>query len=111
MCAIGKHNLICTVCGKTFRGRHNGSYCSITCRSTRQKSYTRSITSTEIKHKRIIRQPCIVCGEIKSEAHHSDYNKPFEITWLCRKHHIEWHKTNTSIETMELRLIISRLNT
>jgi len=33
------------------------------------------------------RQPCEVCGELKSEAHHSDYSKPLEVRWLCFYHH------------------------
>jgi len=26
------------------------------------------------------------------DAHHSDYSKLHEITWLCRKHHKAWHR-------------------
>lgn len=33
----------------------------------------------------------------KVEAHHSDYNKPLEILWLCDKCHKDWHKHNTPI--------------
>jgi hypothetical protein len=33
--------------------------------------------------------PCLVCGEIKSEAHHTDYTKPLNVIWLCKKHHVE----------------------
>ena len=35
-------------------------------------------------------QPCIVCGA-KADAHHDDYSKPTEVTWLCRKHHMNLH--------------------
>ena len=31
---------------------------------------------------------CFKCGE-KGQAHHDDYSKPFEIKWLCFKHHRE----------------------
>lgn len=34
-------------------------------------------------------QPCKVCGEPKTQAHHSDHSKPTEITWLCTQHHAE----------------------
>ena len=39
------------------------------------------------------RQVCSIegCFEL-GERHHEDYSKPYEITWLCRKHHKELHK-------------------
>ncbi len=43
---------------------------------------------------RITRKPCEVCGEIKSEAHHTDYRKYYQVRWLCFKHHREAHKFN-----------------
>lgn len=45
-----------------------------------------------IKSGDLIKLPCEVCGEKKSEGHHEDYNKPLEVIWLCREHHIELHK-------------------
>lgn len=35
--------------------------------------------------------PCIICGEVKVDAHHEDYSKPLEVVWLCRFHHQELH--------------------
>lgn len=39
----------------------------------------------------IEQQPCEVCGEAKSEAHHPDYDRPLTVRWLCRKHHKALH--------------------
>lgn len=39
----------------------------------------------------IARQPCTICGHQKAEAHHADYDRPFDVTWLCRKHHKALH--------------------
>ena len=49
------------------------------------------ITSNAIRAGRLVRQPCEVCGALKVEAHHDDYNKPLDVRWLCRKHHLEHH--------------------
>jgi hypothetical protein len=40
----------------------------------------------------LARQPCSVCGAMKVEAHHTDYSKPLEVVWLCKKHHAEAHR-------------------
>ncbi len=45
-----------------------------------------------IRDGKIIRKPCEICGNTKTEAHHEDYSKPLAISWLCTKHHIELHK-------------------
>lgn len=44
--------------------------------------------------KNIESQPCEICGDTKSEAHHDDYSKPLDVRWLCRRHHVEWHCNN-----------------
>lgn len=42
-----------------------------------------------VRRGRLLRQPCEVCGDAKSEAHHHDYSKPLEVEWLCFKCHRE----------------------
>jgi hypothetical protein len=44
-----------------------------------------------LKAGKIQKLPCLVCGEIKVEAHHTDYSRPIDIVWLCKPHHIELH--------------------
>lgn len=42
-----------------------------------------------VKRGSIKKQPCEVCGAAQTlEAHHEDYDKPLEVKWLCRKHHL-----------------------
>ncbi len=37
------------------------------------------------------RQPCAVCGDKRTDAHHPDYTAPLHVEWLCRRHHRQAH--------------------
>lgn len=39
-------------------------------------------------------KPCEVCANEKSEAHHDNYNYKLSVRWLCRIHHLEFHKNH-----------------
>ncbi|WP_353250252.1 hypothetical protein [Salinisphaera sp. T31B1] len=41
---------------------------------------------------RLTREPCCVCGETKTQAHHEDYSKPLAVVWLCTQHHAMQHR-------------------
>lgn len=45
-----------------------------------------------IRDGRLVRQPCEVCGNPRTDAHHDDYSRPLDVRWLCRKHHGEQHR-------------------
>jgi hypothetical protein len=57
----------------------------------RQRHLTRRKTRHAVASGKLIGQPCEVCGATIVEAHHDDYSKPFDVRWLCRKHHREHH--------------------
>jgi hypothetical protein len=44
------------------------------------------------------KRPCEVCRSPESEAHHTDYSKPLEVMWLCRAHHVAWHREHGEVE-------------
>lgn len=39
---------------------------------------------------RLIALPCLICGET-AEAHHTHYDAPLEVVWLCPAHHKQTH--------------------
>lgn len=61
------------------------------------KVSARQKVKTAIRSGKLFKKPCEVCGSIKSEAHHSDYNQPLNVNWLCSFHHKEWHRKNKII--------------
>lgn len=40
----------------------------------------------------LIRRPCERCGKPNAHAHHEDYSKPLDVTWLCAWHHKMRHE-------------------
>jgi len=61
-----------------------------------------------LKDGSLIRQPCEVCGSLHSEGHHTDYSKPLEVQWLCRKHHKQEHARIRNAEQW-MRFCFARL--
>jgi hypothetical protein len=56
------------------------------------------MVSNAIRDGRLFKEPCEICGEV-AEAHHDDYYKPLEVTWLCIKHHNAHHVKMRELET------------
>lgn len=56
-------------------------------RQTPEKAKARSMIGNAVRDGRVTRQPCEVCGDPKSQAHHEDYSKPLDVKWLCFYHH------------------------
>lgn len=46
----------------------------------------------DLRVRKLHREPCLVCGIEKAEAHHPDYSKPLDIIWLCKEHHEKIHR-------------------
>jgi hypothetical protein len=49
-------------------------------------------TASAIRRGLLERQPCEVCGDLTTDAHHEDHRDPLRVRWLCRKHHKALHR-------------------
>lgn len=45
-----------------------------------------------IRQGTLVKMPCKVCGQPRTDAHHIDYRQPLKVTWLCRFHHAAAHR-------------------
>ena len=57
----------------------------------RKKANARSYLNVYIRRGKVKKLPCLFCGSENSQAHHYDYSKPLDVTWLCREHHLTLH--------------------
>lgn len=90
---IGKQRY-CLSCHRVNMKKHNKEnpkpYSEFTDEQ-KKKDIARSYLGVYIRRGKVIKLPCQKCGDENSEAHHHDYDKPLEVEWLCRKHHMEKH--------------------
>lgn len=50
------------------------------------------VVSMAIKHGILHPRGCERCDSIVSQAHHEDYDKPYEVIWLCPQCHKDRHQ-------------------
>ena len=56
-----------------------------------ERALARSAVSNAVRDGKLLRMDCAFCGSSKTIAHHHDYSKPFDVTWLCTPCHIRFH--------------------
>ena len=71
------------------------SYASEYRSKNRDKHLARIKVGNALRGKKLVKLPCEICGNSKSEAHHHDYSKPLEVKWVCKFHHMQLHKEST----------------
>jgi hypothetical protein len=59
-----------------------------------EKRRCHSVVAYAIKMGTLVRLPCFICGNPKTQAHHPDYTQPLNVIFLCHKHHWEVHHTH-----------------
>lgn len=63
----------------------------------KKKKRVHWITRKAIQKGSLIKEKCFNCGDEKTLAHHSDYNKPLDVVWFCVRCHLRWHAENKPI--------------
>jgi hypothetical protein len=58
----------------------------------RPKMQARKAVQEALAAGRIQRQPCAQCGNPQAQAHHADYTKRLEVTWLRSQCHTPLHR-------------------
>lgn len=56
----------------------------------RRKNRTKTLTA--ILNGKLIRKPCVICGNEMSVAHHEKYSDYLNVKWLCYSHHSKIHR-------------------
>lgn len=75
-------------------------------RRANPKRYQAHLTvEAALRRGELVRHPCEVCGttEGRIDAHHDDYDKPLEVRWLCRLHHVRHHFGGPDLFTRNLK--------
>lgn len=81
--------------GKQYKIAHRIKAIENEARSTLkfpEKRKAREILRMNVRSGNVQKLPCEFCGDLKSEAHHTDYSKPLDVRWLCKKHHVSIHQ-------------------
>ena len=73
--------------------KNNYHYKKLQVQRYPEKIKARDKVYRAVKSGKLEKQPCEVCGDPKSEAHHyKGYKFPLDVQWLCKKHHIAEEK-------------------
>jgi len=46
-----------------------------------------------VRDGKLSKKPCEICGSTaRVHGHHDDYDRIYDVRWLCPQHHRDWHK-------------------
>lgn len=81
----------CTACSARYRKTAPRKQRSDMTYEQLKKDRARKAANMRLHRGQILRGPCVDCCAPKAEMHHEDYDKPFDVTWLCRRCHRARH--------------------
>lgn len=68
-----------------------------------KKYITHQIVNQAVKYGILVPQPCLVCGEKNVVAHHKDYDRPYDVIWLCPQHHKDEHHKIDAVNSLQTK--------
>ena len=80
--------------GAATKGKANGEYIHgnrIGDKDWPEAHRCRSKLRSALLTNKIKKEPCKICGNPNIVGHHEDYSKPYDVIWVCRKHHYQIH--------------------
>ena len=60
------------------------------------KAYSLSTAINKRIKRGTLKASCLVCGDSKIEQHHHNYEKPRDVTFLCKPHHVALHSWDSN---------------
>ena len=67
-----------------------------------QRHKARIAVGNAVRDGRLRKMDCAFCGASKTVAHHHDYARPLDVTWLCSPCHARYHALETMAKSAEL---------
>lgn len=80
----------CRLCFNDYNRLNRTKYSDLSPEAKR-KLNARAYANEYQRRGKLTPKPCEKCGDIKAEKHHDNYDKPLQITWLCRGCHRNHH--------------------
>ena len=94
MCSCGNkarsNQRTCLSCHARYQREHRKTH--KLSPAQKKKEIARAYTKVYLKRGKITKENCSVCGDLNSQIHHLNYDKPLLIQWLCRPCHLNMHK-------------------
>src|SRR5688572_25231466 len=56
-----------------------------------KREFARKLLCTARQRGLLDGKRCCVCGDKNAEGHHDNYDRPYEVAWLCKRHHTARH--------------------
>jgi len=86
----GRRDGITSRCKECDKNRNRSDYFKTYRQKNMGKVRAKWMSTEALNAGKIERKPCEICGAY-AEKHHEDYDKPLEVKWLCRYHHMQHH--------------------